>query len=48
MLTRKKTAEISAFAELSAKQQTYPARFQFAPIRGGMRRDEVKTGEVCS
>jgi hypothetical protein len=28
-LTTKKPAEISASAELSAKQQTYPARFQF-------------------
>jgi hypothetical protein len=38
-LTTKKAAEIPAFAELSAKQQPYPTRFQFAPIRGGMRRD---------
>jgi hypothetical protein len=38
-----KAAEISAFAELSAKQQTL-----FGPIRGGMRRDEAKPGKLCS
>jgi hypothetical protein len=32
-LRMKMAAEISAFAELSAKQNPYPDRFQFAPIR---------------
>ena len=45
-LRMKMAAEISAFAELSANRQPYPARFQLAPIRGGMRRDEARPGKV--
>jgi hypothetical protein len=40
MLTTKKAAEISAFAELSAKQQTLSG--------AGPRRNAGEMGELCS
>jgi hypothetical protein len=46
-VTTKKAAELSAFAEFSAKQKTYPAQFQFAPDPRRCGEMRLKPRELC-